>query len=247
MSQALDAATYDHHWDHRWSDFIRYHPGARHRRRLILECLARAPRFERVLDVGCGLGQLLELIDERFPGRDLTGVDLSQQAVETNRARWPGRRFEVLDLAQGALSETFDLVVCSEVIEHLEDQAGALERLASMVAPGGTLLLTCPTGKLHETERHMGHVHHPTLDELRALADPHGLEFVSATNWGWPLYRALKWATNLDAERAMKHFAQGSYGFAQKLVSRLLYRTLFLDGEHSARGVQLIATWRKSS
>ena len=48
-------------------DFIRYNPGARHRRRMILRLLG-AERFDSLLDVGCGNGELLALV-----GQGLTG------------------------------------------------------------------------------------------------------------------------------------------------------------------------------
>lgn len=242
MSRALSAAAYDRGWT-KWSDFIRFNPGARHRRRLICRLLAEAPPFSRVLDVGCGEGALLREVAAAFPQASLTGVDLSPQVVEQNRARLPGARFEALDLAQGPLDERFDLVLCSEVLEHLDDLADGVAHLAAMVAPGGSLLVTVPTGTVHPTERHFGHTRHPDLPELERAASAAGLQLRAAWNWGWPLYRALKWATNLRPEWALRTFAQGSYGRRQRLVSGLLYLANFCNATDSPRGCQLVALW----
>lgn len=99
--------------------------------------------FETVLDVGCGEGYLSRVLLDRFPGIRLTGVDVSAAAVEQAAIRCPEGRFLQADVA--ALrdwDERFDLVVCSEVLEHLEDPAGALRVLAAR--SGGLALLTVP-------------------------------------------------------------------------------------------------------
>jgi 2-polyprenyl-3-methyl-5-hydroxy-6-metoxy-1,4-benzoquinol methylase len=226
-------------------DFTRYNPGARHRRRLILSCLA-PESFSSVLDVGCGNGELLALLAEARPGLSpLAGADLSPDQVARNRARWPSIEFHALDVQKEALDRTFDLVVCSEVIEHLDAQSAAVGNLAGMVRPGGRLLLTCPTGRVFATERHFGHVRHPDPGELASWAGAAGLEVVSLWNWGWPTYRLLKWATNVDAEWALKRFAGGSYSPAAKLVSTSLYWLNFLNRRDDARGCQLFAVFRK--
>jgi 2-polyprenyl-3-methyl-5-hydroxy-6-metoxy-1,4-benzoquinol methylase len=225
-------------------DFVRYNPGARHRRRLILDCLS-SDRFSSVLDVGCGSGGLLALLHEAHPEiTALTGVDLSPDQVVRNRARLPGMEFLSLDVQKGVLDRTFDLVVCSEVIEHLDDQCAAVKHLASMVSPGGRLVLTCPTGEMYPTERHFGHVRHPGAEDLVAWTREAGLETVSLWNWGWPAYRLLKWATNVDAEWALKRFASGSYSLGAKLVSDGLYWVNFLNRHDDARGCQLVGVFR---
>ena len=156
-------------------DFIRYNPGARHRRRMILDLL-RGLRFDSLLDVGCGNGELIALVAAQSPGIRLTGADLSPDQIERNQRRLPGVEFFALDVQSAALPRTFDMVTCSEVIEHLDDAAAALRNLARMVAPGGHLLVTCPAGTMYATERHFGHVRHPKVGDLTAWADAAGLE-----------------------------------------------------------------------
>lgn len=226
-------------------DFARYNPGARHRRRLILDCLS-PEGFSSVLDVGCGNGELLVMLREAFPGVSrLAGIDLSPDQVERNRRRLQDSEFFAMDIQREALDRTFDVVVCSEVIEHLDDQKSATMNLARMVAPGGRLLVTCPTGTMYATERHFGHVRHPKTEELGAWAREAGLDVVSLSNWGWPTYRLMKWATNVNAEWALKRFASGSYGTGAKAISRSLYWLNFLNRQDDARGCQLVGLFRK--
>jgi 2-polyprenyl-3-methyl-5-hydroxy-6-metoxy-1,4-benzoquinol methylase len=210
-------------------DYARYNPGACHRRRLILEAIAPL-RAASLLDAGCGDGTLLGFMRQARPDiREWAGADLSDAQVERNRTRFPGVTFEVLNLETAALERTFDLVLCSEVIEHVGDQAAAMRNLGRMLSPRGHLVITCPTGHMYATERHFG---------LRVL---------SLQNWGWPLYRLLKWATNVDAEWSLKHFADGPYSTGAKVLSNALYWANHANRADDSRGCQLIGLFEKAA
>ncbi len=238
-------AIYNTFWEDA-PDFVRFNPGARHRRRLILRHLSQK-RFSSALDVGCGNGELLGMLGRAHPEiATIAGADLSPEQVATNERRFAGVQFYALNIEKGALDRTFDLVVCSEVIEHLDDQRDAIRNLASMLTARGTLVITCPTGKVFATERHFGHVHHPTPTELVENAQAVGLGVVSLLNWGWPTYRLLKWATNVNAKWALRNFADGDYSNPAKAVSNGLYWVSYLNRSHDTRGCQLIGVFEKS-
>jgi 2-polyprenyl-3-methyl-5-hydroxy-6-metoxy-1,4-benzoquinol methylase len=226
-------------------DYVRHNPGSRHRRRHILDAIARA-RAASVLDVGCGDGTLLGLARLARPDiREWGGADISGAQVERMRARFPGVDFYVLDVEKAAIDRTFDVVICSEVIEHLHDQAAAMRNLAAMTKPNGTLVVTCPTGRMYATEAHFGHVRHPTREELGRHAVAAGLRIVSLRSWGWPLYKLLKWATNVNAEWSLRHFANGRYTKRAKLLSDGLYWVNYANKPDDARGCQLFGVFAK--
>jgi SAM-dependent methyltransferase len=234
---AINEALYDEFWQS-CPDFSRYNPGVLHRRRAILKRLSTIP-FANMLDVGCGDGELIVWLRERLPPSvAITGVDLSSETVARNRTRHPHARFEVLNIEHHHLPQQFEAIVCTEVIEHLDDQRAAFRHLAAMLAPGGHLVLTCPAGKVHATEKHFGHVSHPTPTELRELAQASGLSVVSLDNWGFPLYTSMKYLTNLRPEWAMKSFGQGRYGVGARLVSQALYLANFLNLPTASAGCQ---------
>lgn len=246
MPSASDTnrATYDRLWAS-VGDFTRYNPGARHRRRWVLDLLARR-RFESLLDVGCGNGLLLTLIDERFPNKRLAGCDLSSVVIEENRRTLPHMEFQAVDLAKEAPVGAFDVVTCCEVIEHLDDPAGAIKKLAAAVVPGGAVLITCPTGPLYPTERHFGHVRHPSPDDLVRWAGDAGLAPVEVVSWGFPFYALTKWATNLKPDAVLARFGmEKSYGLAERAVSDALFLLNFANVPSSSRGVQLLAVFER--
>ncbi len=247
MTNATDTnrATYDRLWPV-LADFIRHNPGARHRRRHVLQLAARC-RFESVLDVGCGNAELLQAVDQAFAARRLMGVDLSSTVVEQNRRAVPQVEFAVCNVAAEALPGAFDLVICSEVIEHLDDPKDAIRNLADATSVGGHVIVTCPMGTLHATEKHFGHVRHPTPAQLSMWALDAGLVVQELWTWGFPVYALTKWLTNLKPEMALRQFGgDRPYGAPQRWVSRALYAANFANLRTSARGVQMFALLKKT-
>lgn len=241
---SINEALYDEFWQS-CPDFSRYNPGVLHRRRAILKRL-QSISFRSFLDVGCGDGELIVWLRERLaPEIAVTGVDLSSETISRNEVRHPHARFEVLNIEHQHLDRTFDAVICTEVIEHLDDRTAALGHLAAMVSPGGHLIVTCPSGKVHATERHFGHISHPTPAELRGLVAQCGLELVSLENWGFPLYTSLKYLTNLRPEWALRSFGQGRYGTSARLISQALYLVNFLNLPTADGGCQQFLVARR--
>lgn len=93
----------------------------------------------RVLEVGCGLGDLLAGLSASEP----IGLDISPRMIEIARARHPGLDLRVADVERDALPQgPFDAIVLSDVIGHLDDIQRALERLRPLLAPGGRMIVT---------------------------------------------------------------------------------------------------------
>lgn len=241
--KALDAASYDQHW-RKVDDFILYHPGARHRRRLIFATIAKL-KPKSICDVGCGNAELLSLIRRRFPDIVLYGADLSPEVVSKNRERNPTMKFEVLNLEEGHFEVECDLVICSEVVEHLDDRASAMRNLLKAVKPGGCLLITAPAGKIFATERIWGHTTHPTAAELTMHARENNCELIQLANWGFPLYYALKYVTNIRPDAAIEAFGSGSYSLPKRIFCDILYYLNFLNLPNSSWGCQLVSLFRK--
>jgi 2-polyprenyl-3-methyl-5-hydroxy-6-metoxy-1,4-benzoquinol methylase len=90
-----------------------------------------------ILDAGCGVGAFSEVLAER---NRVCGVDFSETALKYASAR--GLRAACADLARLPFAPgTFDLVVCIGVLQLVADERAVLAELASMLAPGGTLVV----------------------------------------------------------------------------------------------------------
>lgn len=100
----------------------------------------------RVLDVGCGNGYTCGEFLKR--GCQVTGIDLSVQGVELARKTYPQGRFEVLpadDRLLGHLEVApFDLVISTEVVEHLYAPRSYASGCFNALKPGGRFICTTP-------------------------------------------------------------------------------------------------------
>jgi SAM-dependent methyltransferase len=114
----------------------------RGRRRIVRAELERlAPRTRGpVLDAGCGSGRMLDEL-ARF-GRPF-GVDIDAGSVE--RARTRGHQAVRASVSELPFEdEMFSITTCLDVVEHLDDDRGALRELLRVTEPGGALVVTVP-------------------------------------------------------------------------------------------------------
>jgi SAM-dependent methyltransferase len=154
----------------------------RGRRNVIERVIAdlKLPARARILDAGCGSGR--NMIELARHGT-VSGVELSGPSVEVARARGAGEVIagSVLDMPFD--SDSFDLSVCLDVIEHLDDDVGALRELRRVLAPGGSLLVTVPAYQWlwsgHDEVNH--HHRRYTRRSLQRVAEQAGWEQVRTT------------------------------------------------------------------
>ena len=113
--------------------------GRRATARRLLDLVAQHVPIGRLLDVGCGHGLLLD--EARRRGYEASGVELSRTAADYARETLG------LDVAEVPLEEVtgrYEVVVLADVVEHLDDPAGALRACAELVADGGVLCVVTP-------------------------------------------------------------------------------------------------------
>ena len=151
--EGLSAELYDKAWESQWDDMKIYGPFSCHLRRIIKKMI-RPLDFHSVLDVGCGQGSFLQELQLEFPSINPLGIDISSSAVALARERVPAGNFYVLDITNKSLDEKCDLVVCSEVLEHITDDISALRNLRKMTRR--YLLVSTPQGRMREFEKHDG-------------------------------------------------------------------------------------------
>lgn len=126
----------------------------------------------RFLDVGCGAGALLEVATGL--GWETQGVEISKTAVEFMRNRG-------LKVFEGSLEEAgfpdghFDVITCTEVIEHVTDPKSLINQMSRILSPKGVLWITTPhscglSGKLLGTKwNNVYPPEHLTLFSIKSL------------------------------------------------------------------------------
>jgi ubiquinone/menaquinone biosynthesis C-methylase UbiE len=158
-----------------------------------------------LLDAGCGEGFIAEQIRQCFPKWNITGVDGAEEAVLFARKHAKGVDFKVGNLYSLNFSDrAFDIVVCSEVLEHLDDPGKALKELNRVSK--SLLLLTVPHEPwfrlgnlfaLHNVFRlgnPVDHVNHWSYSEFQKFTKEQlsGFECKYETSFPWSICLAVR-------------------------------------------------------
>jgi SAM-dependent methyltransferase len=128
---------------------------------------AQFARGRRVLDAGCGTAYGSELL-ATAGAAEVVGIDVARDVLGSVRPRVAESvRLDVADVCQLPYDDgAFDLVVCFNVIEHLENPRRALDELARVLAADGLFLVSTPNRSVH-APANPHHRHGYSPDELR--------------------------------------------------------------------------------
>lgn len=107
---------------------------------LIGQLRERCPAACRLLDIGAGVGALIQ--EAAAVGLHATGVEPNPYAVEWATAS--GVALHCTVFRPGIFPEPFDIVTCNQVLEHLEDPRQVVADALTAVRPGGTLFVSVP-------------------------------------------------------------------------------------------------------
>jgi len=117
---------------------------------------ARFVHGKAVLDIATGIGYGAHLLAAAGKARDVTGVDISEEALSTARERYQHPALSFRQIVPGRLpfgDASFDVVVSFETIEHTADPGLFLGELQRVLRPGGPLIISTPNKRFHSLGR----------------------------------------------------------------------------------------------
>lgn len=188
-------------------------------------------KSSKILDVGCGVGSVAMYFANL--GNSVSGIDISRNAINNGQKSAKYLRlnhnviFKVVDFPKVIPKGTFDLVICSEILEHLHDDKFAVSKIKSLIKPTGLLVASSPSlnaplyklGFLDKFDKKVGHVRRYTLKSYMKLFEDSGLKvlkiesaegilrnFLFTNHFGgfllrilnkWPFYKIVTFIDNL--------------------------------------------------
>ena len=233
LRRTVDPAQYyEGIWKTDRDDMKKHGPFSRHYRRLFMSLIRPlAPRS--ILDVGCGQGSLLAELRSEFPTCALNGIDVSASALDLARQKVPTARFWDMDITRETLTEQFDLVICSEVLEHVPDDVAILKNLA--LVTGRYLVISTVQGRMRGFEPKIGHVRNYAPGELVQKVEQAGFRVIRCIEWGFPFYSPL-YRDFLDLVGGRG--TTGEFGLMRRAISETLYYLFMLNS--SRRGDEIL-------
>lgn len=187
------APDYDALWDGAWKQAAAHGPGFRSRYDTLLWLMGSYGAAGRFIEFGAGAGAFLPRVSARFPWLEVSAHEDSASALQALQmvpglhSVHTGKLDEHLDLERA-----FDVAVCSEVLEHIEDDGAALDALIRHLRPGGRLYLSVPlrASLWTQVDAAVGHQRRYERGQLAGMCAARGLEVLADRATGFPLYNA---------------------------------------------------------
>ena len=109
---------------------------------VLLEKLSHIP-FQSALDLGCGTGEMLKLILQKDPGKELYGIDLSEKMLCVAKSKLPEQVKLLLGDSESLPfpDNTFDVVYCNDSFHHYPAPQNVPREVYRVLKPGGTFLM----------------------------------------------------------------------------------------------------------
>lgn len=143
--------------------------------------------FKRVCEVGCGSGEILVQLQNRFPEvSSWVGYDISNDAISIAEKKTNEKlTFELQDIAQVDSSVSYDLMLVIDVIEHLENYFSFLDTISEKsryfvfhIPLDMCVWSLLREGMLIESKKRVGHIHNFTEDFIKSILNDHGFNIL---------------------------------------------------------------------
>ena len=168
-------------WDDK-SRFVIYH-GIKNP--VTNEVLSSVNDGMKIADIGCGTGKLIGKIDKTFNGCEITGIDISDEMILNAQNRiFSGKNktaFINKDFMNLEFNDSFDIIIFSYVLHHLNNPVLALNKARELLTDNGKILFSVPgIDYLKETFMPQDLDGRYTLDDMDRMVDEAGLFPISA-------------------------------------------------------------------
>jgi trans-aconitate methyltransferase len=203
----------------------------------------------RVCELGCGTGANLDVVKDRY---DVVGVDSSLQALEYARSRLGARVFQgELPADIDLPAESFDVLLLSDVVEHVEDDRGSMDTAMRLLKAGGIVVVTVPANPwlYSEYDVRLHHVRRYSKKQFQTLMKGTGGEIKLLSYFNTLLFSPAV-AVRLLGKVMPKRDPMRALEVPRKAVNEVLATTMMSEAMALGRlplpfGLSLVAVIKK--
>src|SRR3989344_2951359 len=199
------------------------------RNSLLLREIEKNQKGKKILDFGAGSGHLILRLLEK--GNTCLGIDTSKVVIDVLEEKVKGKFGNKVTTIKGddkklfKLTQKFDVVVSGEVLEHIKNEARAIEGFFKILKRDGICVVSVPANKIYWdiNDDFSGHYRRYSKNELVELFRKSGFKILKAYYWGFPLsliWHRLIYLKIIKNKIHMKKKYSGSKTFLGKLLQK---------------------------
>ena len=134
----------------------------------------------KVLDLGCGTGELIFELTNKFNNLEVTGIDFSEKMLEISKKRNPSAKHLKMDASElNVLDSKYDIIVCTHSMPYYKEPKNVFKHLNNLLSDEGKLLIGFASGDsiydkfiLGFVKLTTGKANYPSDNEFRAMIFP---------------------------------------------------------------------------
>ncbi|MGV3697719.1 methyltransferase domain-containing protein [Flavobacterium sp.] len=224
MEKDFEKKYHDVETDHWWF---------KSRRKYLLDLVKDAPKNSKILDIGCSSGVFLKDLETLgFKTENLYGIDISESAIQNCRANGIPNSF-VMDAQNIALNESFDIIIASDCLEHLEDDKKALKNWNSLLKIGGTMYVFVPAfmslWSYHDTVNM--HYRRYSKPELKSKLLYENLTILKASYWNFFLFLPVYTFRKISSVFNKKKKGESDIAIGNRFVNSMLMQLIVVENK----------------
>jgi len=203
------------------------------RRKYLLDLLQNAPKDSKVLDIGCSSGIFLKDLEQLgFSTANLYGVDISEKAIANCKANGIPNAF-VMDAQHVTLTESFDIIIASDCLEHLENDQQAIQNWKSLLKAGGKMYVFVPAFMSLWSYHDEVNMHHRryTNAELQSKLEAEDLQILKSSYWNFFLFVPVYVFRKLSAVFQKNKKGESDISIGNRLVNKMLLLLIVFENK----------------
>ncbi len=172
-------------FEQKYHHFEATHFWFKSRRDYILSLLGKTDKSVDILDIGCSSGLLIQdLVNKGFAKEKIYGIDISETAISNCKATGIDNCV-VMDAAHITLNKTFDVIIASDCLEHIENDQNAINEWKRLLDIDGKLYVFVPAFKMLWSAHDEANMHYRryTRKQLVALFDHNDFKVITSGYW----------------------------------------------------------------